>query len=712
MLLPRHLRLDLRPSLPILTGSEAAECGLVCLAMVSQFHGAGVSLNELRLRFPISMSGLRLTDLMRFAGALGLEATPVRIELDDLERLDQPTILHWGLNHFVVLKAVTRRGALIHDPATGARVVGPEELSRQFSGAALILEPGQSFQPKRTQSDISLRQFAPRIRGWWSSAGFVVALSVALQVLTLALPFQIQIVVDHGLSRSDDGLLLLVALGFGTIAVMVAASEAVRNWSLQILGNAFSFQLVAGLVRHLLRLPMAYFEKRHLGDTLSRLGAVAAIQEFLTRGVLSALLDGCMALIAAIILFIYAPLLATIVLAAVAASFLVGWAFYYPSRRATERRIALAASEQTYLMETIRSIVTIKVMGGESQREVGWRKLFSSVVAASQANSGYQILASSIQASIGSLQLVLVIFLGARMVLAAEGFSVGMLMAFIGFRQVLTDRANALSGQFVQLKMLGLHFNRISDIVENEPELADDEDELIVDLTDSIRLEGVGFRYGVSDAMVLQDVNLTIGKGEFVAIVGPTGGGKTTLLKLLLGLREPTSGGIFVDNKPMTAGRWRRLRSQVGLVAQDDVLLSGSIAENIAFFDHDMRLEHVIACSKAVGLHEQIAAMSMQYRSLVADAGRNLSGGQRQRLLLARALYRNPSILILDEGTANLDPQTEARIVELLEEMNTTRIIVAHRPAMVESAARVLWVEDGKVRDLSGSPLGSARAAD
>lgn len=700
MSLPIELNFSGRPRLPLIQSAEGAECGLACMAMVASYLGHDVDLNGLRQRFPISMAGATLAGLMTIGEHLDLSTRALRVELDDLPRLRTPAILHWDLNHFVVLKSVRKGRAIIHDPARGRREYSLEELSKHFTGVALELSPAAGFEPVRARESISLTNLWSRMVGFWPAVFQILVLSVALQIVTFAMPFQMQLVVDEAIFRADGDLLVVLALAFGSLIIIQAAIEAVRSWALQVFGSLLTFQMVGNIVRHLLRLPSDYFEKRHVGDILSRIGSASAIQQVLTRGVISTVIDGVMAIVAVVILFVYSSTLALVVIAAVLLNLILSLAMFPALRARTEEQIVEQAREQSHLMETVRAAVTIKVMGQEAQRESQWRNLYGGVINTSVTLGRLNISLGFLQSIISGLQTVIVIYLGARSVIAGDGFSVGMLFAFLSFRQTFTDRAGALIGQIIQFRFLSLHLDRLADIVTTEPDRITGVPPA-VEIKGRIEVSELSFRYGATDPLVLDGLDLNIAPGEFVAITGPSGGGKTTLTKLLLGLREPTAGSIRLDGHAATPELWRAWRARVGLVAQDDRLLSGSIADNIAFFDPDLDMAKVYAAAYAAQVHDQIMQMPMQYQSLIGDMGSTLSGGQKQRVLLARALYRQPAILILDEGTANLDVETEETIAELLSQMGITRIVVAHRPALLNRAGRVLSLTDGRLVEVS-----------
>ena len=695
--------------LAIFHGAESAECGLACMAMVARYHGHDVDLNGLRQRFSLSMAGATLRSIMTLADQMGFGTRALRVELDALTKVKAPAILHWDLNHFVVLKEATSKGIVIHDPAMGKREYSYDEASKHFTGVALELTPAKQFQKIKAQQKTKLSHLWSRMEGFWPAVFQVFALSIALQVAVFAAPFYLQLTVDEAIQTGDVDLVTVLGLGFGALLVIQTAITALRSWALQSIGFLLSFQMVGNLVRHLLRLKTDYFEKRHVGDILSRIQSVQPIRDAITTGLISTLIDGAMAIIAAIILFVYSPLLAMVVIGALILSLMVTFALYPAQRRRIEEQIIVSAKEQSHIMESVRGATTIKLMGREAEREATWRNLYAEVTNTGFSVGKYQIGMTAAQGLITGLQTILIVYLAARIILSGDGFSVGMLFAFMSFRQTLTDRTLALINQIIQFRLLSLHLDRIGDIIHAPSDMEENTLSLSHDGPGAISVRDLSFRYGAADRLILENVSLDIEAGSFVALIGPSGGGKTTFLKILLGLYEPTEGEVSLDGRAATPELYRAWRANVGVVSQDDQLLSGTIADNIAFFDPDLDMELVQQAAVAAQVHEDIQRMPMQYLSLVGDMGSTLSGGQRQRVLLARALYRRPKLLFLDEGTANLDPETEAQIVDLVAQLPITRIVVAHRPALVEKASHVYAVHGGNIEKLRGQAISNER---
>ncbi len=691
--------------LPVIRQTEAAECGLACLAMIAGYHGFEVDLNTLRRRFPVSLKGASLRSLMTTADHLGLAARPLRAELAALGRIRLPALLHWDMNHFVVLKAVRGDRVEIHDPAGGVRRLRLEEVSPHFTGIVLELTPTAAFERADVRERMRLGDLWSRSRGLGRAIAQTLVLSVFLQLVVLATPFYIQLTVDEVLTKFDTSLLAVLALGFGLLVLFNAAAGALRQYVILYVGNQLGFQMVVNLFRHLLSLPLPWFEKRHIGDVVSRFTSTKPIRDLFTEGLVAALIDGAMAVGTLVLIFLYSALLGAVVIAALVVYLLLRLALYRAFRVRNEDQIVTMAKEQSTFMESVRGIQSVKLFGRESERLALWQNRFAdsinSVVRLGRLKIGFD----GANTLLFGLENVLVIYLGARLVLAGD-LSIGMLFAFMAYKQQFVDKASGLVERLIEFRLLDLHLERLADIglAEPEPGLAAasfaSAGASSRPLEGALALEGLSFRYAESEPWVLKDVSLHLRRGEFVVFVGPSGGGKTTLMKLMLGLFEPVEGQILIDGRPLDQFGRRAYRAQIGAVMQEDALLSGSIADNIAFFDPEIDMERVRACARAAEVDAEIVAMPMGYDSLIGDMGTVLSGGQKQRVLLARALYREPRMLFLDEGTANLDAAAEARILERLQAMDITRITVAHRETMMAHADRVFLVRNGRVEEV------------
>ena len=680
-------------SLPVVLQTEVTECGLACLTMIGRYHGHDIDLNVLRKRHLISMTGASLKSIMAIGSTLQLAARPLKVELDQLHKLQLPAILHWDLNHYVVLKSVKGNKVHIVDPGIGLRVMSLSKVSDHFTGIALELSPTAEFSPQEARLKPHLSLLWSRLVGLKRAIFQTLTLSIILQIIVITAPFYLQLVVDGALAQKDYGLLKALALGFGGLMILRAISEAVRSWAILIYGNQMSLQMVGNVFRHLIRLPTSYFEKRHVGDIISRMGSTVPIQEALTQTIVSVLIDGVMAILMLVILYIYSPLLGTIVLISVVLLTLSTLLIYPHLRRTQEEAIYAKAIENTHVIESIRASTTVKLFGREAQREAAWRNLYTDFINANVEYGKFTIWQKFAETLLTGLQIVIVVWAAAKMMMGdGSGFTLGMLVAFLAYRQYFTDSVTQLLQKGIEFRLLSLHLDRLSDIIFSEEEDLEEQSGDVPDLTGAIELENISFRYSDTDRWIVKDYSLSLTPGSMTTLTGLSGGGKTTLLKLILGLYQPTSGRILINGQPLSEIGIQNWRSQIGVVMQDDKLLSGTIADNISFFDPEMDMKKVVEAAKKAQIHDEIAAIPMNYTSMVGDMGSILSGGQKQRVLLARALYHDPKVLFLDEGTANLDTKTEKTIVEIIAKMPITRVIVAHRPAFIKASDRVLTI--------------------
>lgn len=681
-----------RRRLPNLMQTEAAECGLACLAMVASYHGHRIDLNTLRHRHPVSLQGVTLRGLIQVANQLHLACRPLRFEMEGLKGLRLPAIVHWDMNHFVVLKAVTRKAIVVHDPASGVKTVPLAEASKHLTGIAVELQPAEGFLPKDEKARLPFRAFWGRMPGAASPLVQVFALSAILEVLVIAAPFYMQITVDEVIARGDAELMVALAVGFGLLTAIGVATGALRSHLVLVVQNAVHFQIGARLFHHLVRLPLSFFEKRHIGDVLSRFQSIGPIRNALAEGLILAAIDGVMAVATLAMIFLYSPRLACVVLAAVSLYAALRIALYRKFRDLSEEVIQAGALEQSNFIESARAIQSVKLFNRESDREGLWLNRHADTVNANIRLGRAGIQFKTMNAAIFGAESIVTVYLAATLALQ-NALTVGMIFAFMAYKAQFTAKASTLIEKALEFRLLDLHLERLADIALSPLERGHDRPLApAAPIRGALELRGVSFRYAETERFVLENVNLKVEAGQFVTVMGPSGGGKTTLLKIMLGLLDPTSGEVLIDGVPLSTIGVRPYREQIAAVMQDDQLLSGSIADNISFFDPGFDHDRTVMCAQMAGVHDEIMAMPMAYNSLIGDMGSSLSGGQKQRVLLARALYKTPKILFLDEGTAHLDVENEKRINERLRRLNITRISVAHRPEIMNGADAIVRI--------------------
>jgi ATP-binding cassette subfamily B protein RaxB len=697
MSLLNRLQLSWGSRIPVILQTEASECGLACIAMLLAQHGTVTDLATLRRRYGAVPQGMTLFDLARVAKAEQLTTRAVRADLAELRQLRLPAVLHWSMGHFVVLHKIQGSKYHVIDPADGERVLSLEEMSREFTGVALEAWPASDFIAKKEAQSISIKALVGRITGLMPTLWRVLAISLTLEVLGLISPLFLQWVVDNVVVTHDLSLLTTLALGFLLLLVVQQLFMLMRAWLVMKVGTQLRVQWRSNVLSHMLMLPLDYFARRHLGDVMSRFESVDRIQKVLTDAFVEAALDGLLVVLTLVLMLIYSPVLTVVAVLSVLLYAGFRWLWFGAMRRAMGEHIVRNANESTFLLETVRGMRTIRLFARHAERLGAWQSLMVADVNANLKVQKLDVFYRLMRGTLSGAFALLLLWLGARDVMAGT-LSVGMLLAFLAYRSQFDHRFTELINKWVDLRMLGLDGQRLADIVLTEPEVMSTK--LVGNASaqvPSIDIEDVYFRYSENAPDILAGLNIDIPAGQSIAISGESGGGKTTLVNLLLGVYQPQRGSIRINGLPMEQLGIAQWRAQIGTVMQDDVLFAGSIADNISFFDSKPDIAWLENCAVMAAIHDDISKMPMAYQTLVGDMGSTLSGGQKQRILLARALYRRPRVLILDEATSHLDISREAEVSRAIAGLPLTRIVVAHRQQTLASVDRVVEIAKGSV---------------
>ncbi|HIB0653291.1 TPA: colicin V export peptidase/ABC transporter CvaB [Escherichia coli] len=686
--------LDLRwqRRVPVIHQTETAECGLACLAMICGHFGKNIDLIYLRRKFNLSARGATLAGINGIAEQLGMATRALSLELDELRVLKTPCILHWDFSHFVVLVSVKRNRYVLHDPARGIRYISREEMSRYFTGVALEVWPGSEFQSETLQTRISLRSLINSIYGIKRTLAKIFCLSVVIEAINLLMPVGTQLVMDHAIPAGDRGLLTLISAALMFFILLKAATSTLRAWSSLVMSTLINVQWQSGLFDHLLRLPLAFFERRKLGDIQSRFDSLDTLRATFTTSVIGFIMDSIMVVGVCVMMLLYGGYLTWIVLCFTTIYIFIRLVTYGNYRQISEECLVREARAASYFMETLYGIATVKIQGMVGIRGAHWLNMKIDAINSGIKLTRMDLLFGGINTFVTACDQIVILWLGAGLVIDNQ-MTIGMFVAFSSFRGQFSERVASLTSFLLQLRIMSLHNERIADIALHEKEEKKPEIEIVADMGPiSLETNGLSYRYDSQSAPIFSALSLSVAPGESVAITGASGAGKTTLMKVLCGLFEPDSGRVLINGIDIRQIGINNYHRMIACVMQDDRLFSGSIRENICGFAEEMDEEWMVECARANHIHDVIMNMPMGYETLIGELGEGLSGGQKQRIFIARALYRKPGILFMDEATSALDSESEHFVNVAIKNMNITRVIIAHRETTLRTVDRVISI--------------------
>ena len=704
-----------RKHLPLIRQTESAECGLACLAMMACWYGLQTDLPTLRERFSISTQGMTLQRLIECAAVIRLSSRAVRLEPEDLKSLSLPCILHWNMNHFVVLHKVRGNRLIIHDPDRGKVTLSMQEAGKHFTGVALELTPASDFTARDERKKIRLRQLTGKTPGLLPAMSRIIIFALALELLMLGGPLLNQLVIDEVLVAADRSLLIVIIITLLLLSLTQMLLSLARQWASISLSVNFNMHWTARVFHHLVRLPLAWFDARSKGSVNARFVAVDTIQQALTTQVLEGILDVLLVVTALSMMLLYSP---EMTLIAVLAALIYGVlrALWYPSlRQSAEDAWDAGARESGYFLETLNGLLSLRINGVIAYREAAWLNL-NVTRRNTQLRQSRLLMSYDIAHTLtSSMVSAVILWKGAGEVLDGS-FTVGMLVAYLSYQMRFSSSISSLTDKFFSWRMLDVYNERLADIVLTPTEgyqqhsVQEYNNTSFIpsvyrgtqneDACPPLSLEQIAFSHKGGGKPILRRVSLTLYPREVVAITGKSGCGKSTLVKLILGILIPDEGTINTFGIPHTHPDYFQVRQRIGTVLQDDHLFRGSIADNIIFFSEDRDHERMTECARLALIHSDIMKMPMGYQTLLGETGGGLSGGQKQRILLARALYKKPGFLLLDEATSHLDVESEIQISKTLRQLGLPVLLIAHRPETIASADRVLYLSDGSFTEM------------
>lgn len=681
-------------SVPVVLQSEASECGIACICSVLNYFGSRESLRYLRDRANLSASGLSISDLQQLAEERGLAARVLRIEMNDLENVSLPAVVHWGLNHFVVMTKIKGDIITIVDPAAGRREVSKKLFSKYFTGFLMELRVTEQFKKKK-QKKYSIYAYLFKLGKQFKSSLKVTALlSLFAQIFLLTFPLYYRILMDEVSGTNDKELLSIIAVFFLSLAIFHLYISILRAKEEMYIGTNVMLQTVNNILRHLFFLPLKYFENRTASSIVSRITGTRAIERAISTEFINVIIDSILAALILFILFTYNVNLAFIFLVTILLYALMAYLYYNRSKELEINAVIASSEEQNTLFEAIDKIQTTKLYGQELSQLNAWENKYIENLNITIQMSLNRIMFSKFSEFLMSGNRIAVLYVA--MLLTFENlFTVGQFFAVFMYGAILLSKAQGLVNALLRFLQLRIRLDRMADILEEKPERFKN-GTYKAELKGAIKFTNIQFSYSAKQKNRLRNINFSIKPGEFVVFTGPSGCGKTTLIKLLLGLYAPDSGGIHFDSIKSIDYYQKCLRDQIASVMQEDKLISGSILRNIALYDENVDIKKVEQVAKLALIYDEIDSLPMKFETQVRPSGGALSAGQRQRVILARALYKEPKILVMDEGSAFLDIETERKLNATLRNMNITRISIAHRVESIGAGDRLFVYSDNK----------------
>ncbi|MFI0844673.1 type I secretion system permease/ATPase [Mesorhizobium sp. IMUNJ 23232] len=677
-----------------------ADSGIICLVLMTQYLRQPADPEVIRHDLGLVEAKASRDDIVRAAKRLRLRARAVKVSTARLDRLPLPAIVEKSDGSFAVLAALSADKVLVQDPL----VQGPQELTRAefeagWSGYVILVTSRAFANGFSRRFDFSW--FIPElIRYRWIFAEVLLA-SFFVQLLGLISPIFFQLVIDKVLVHNGMTTLEVLIIGLSAVSLFEILLTGLRTYTTTHTTSRIDVALGAKLFHHLLNLPIAYFEARQTGQTVARVHELENIRAFLTGSALTVLLDVLFLFVFLAVMYLYSPWLTLIVLCSIPAYIVLSVAVTPEFRRRIEEKFNRGAENQTFLVESIVGVETLKAMAVEPQMQRRWEDQLAGYVGAGFRTSNLANFASNAAQFISKAVIVATMWFGAKAVLAGD-MTVGQLVAFNLLAGRVSGPVLRLAQLWQDLQQVRISVDRLGDILNVPAEISGGSGEgSLRRISGHVAFDHVVFRYRPGEREILSDVSFQVQPGEIIGIVGPSGSGKSTVAKLLQRLHVPERGRVLVDGVDLALIDPRSLRRQIGVVLQENVLFRRTVRENIALADPSLPLDRVIEAAKLSGAHEFIVKLKSGYDTVLEERGANLSGGQRQRIAIARALVSNPRILIFDEATSALDYESEYVIQQNMRRMaqGRTVFIIAHRLAALRDATRILTIEAGRLTE-------------
>ncbi|EEL61378.1 peptidase C39 [Bacillus thuringiensis] len=676
---------------------ESVECGLACFAMIANYHNIKLSLNNLRNLYPAPREGFSFLNIREIANNYSFSADAYEIDMAELTAISLPCIIQWGNNHFVVLERIKKQSYIIVDPNRGKIEVPQDEFKQKYSGFALqfqFIGNTKNIIPKEKQENIILKYFKQHKGRFFG----LVFLSIIIQGLMTVIPLSTKWVTDNAFSNSDINKLN----SFGWLIIIFSISfvlmSLLRGISIALLQKSLDLSIMNDFMKKMFHLPYSFFDNRSSGDLLFRANSAVFIRDIISTTMITIFIDLLLIITYTAVMINFSLDLSLLLLSLSMLLAVILFVNANVIRKMTKKNIQDKVNTQAVLTENMYNIVDIKSLGLEKKRLSLWSGNYSKELESSQRLNIFQAVIHTITGFFQVSVPLLVLWVGGHALINGE-ITLGTLIAFSSIAGSYITPIVSVSNNYTQLISLGSYFSRIKDVLRTKDE-QEKSNVQAHSIKGDIKFENVNFKYNQFSKYILKDLNFTIKQGEKVAIVGPSGSGKSSISKLLLALYKVSEGQILINNKNINDYDYHSLRTSIGTVLQESKLFSGSISDNISMSKDNHDDLKVIDAAKKSGILEDILNSPMGFETIISESGNNFSGGQRQRLLVARALYQEPSAIVFDEATSHLDLFTERHIENTLKELNITQIIIAHRLRTIQNADKIIYLEDGMIKEI------------
>lgn len=694
--MPDRMPLRSRRRVPVILQHEQSECGLACVAMVASSFGHKLSLADIRQMSGGDSGGSPMDKLLQLSGRLGMIARPVRLPLAEIRHLATPAILHWRMNHFVVLVRARRQKILVHDPALGKQWIVFEEIDKSFTGIALELRRAPEFKRRSSRSEPGLLDLVRGVRNVRKYIVTVLVLMLAGQLLALTPAVVTQLLIDEVILGQAAHWLTAALAAMLAVLMSAVLIDSLRKWISLYSGARLAMDTTCNLVAHLLRLPVAFIRERHLGDIMSKLDSLAPLRQAITEQSVDALANVTMLAVTLTLMMVYSAKLALVSVVGLSLTFLL-LALTLPRMNQLNNRLLIQrASEKSSLLESFRAFETVRSLGMSEVRSSHWQNRFFAATGTAYQLGRFDIARTSLLSVVSAAEQTAFLAVGISSAIDRD-LSVGVLFAFMSMRSRCTSAAMRLVEGLQNFALLRVHARRLGDLAygEEEPVPRGGVSHSIIG-----KLEARNLQFGFPGGRPLIDhLVCTLAAGTHTVITGPSGCGKTTLFRLLSGQLQPNAGSVLIDDIELSVWDRAAYIRQIGVVLQSENLFQGTIADNIAAFSSCPDTARIRSAAVAAEIWDDIQLLPMKLETLLGDTGTTLSGGQVQRIAIARAIYREPRILFLDEATSHLDTDSEARVLTNIGKLNMTIVSIAHRPGAIARAGQVIRLGDRAVAD-------------